>query len=353
MNSAKQPTTATQRAMAESTQPPRRQAARNAEDVISRAANDSSDSEDTVTDLIAAGYDAAREPTPFALDATVVWSVAGFNPRRSTAFSRAGWAPWRDEDRELPYLYENTSTSRVAVFRENMYDSMGRRIHHWCVWDGDNRGRLAAVRADRLARRVDFLAETQTSLMAEAATVDGVENHSFVLEKARTLEEEVFGDQYDDGIDYGPLREALRRETSYHISEIREACLDHVRKLWLKEPKFAPGGEFPVPLDALLLTEEGAKHLWLGRGRPARPKATSSLAIAVVRAVDMQNVPGKPTTTWQTTVPAKIEHVPSRSRCARRGEQRAMRCARPPAVDGKNKNPMAHVSYRSPECQAH
>ena len=26
----------------------------------------------------------------------------------------------------------------------------------------------------------------------------------------------------------------------------------------------SPGGEFPVPLDALLLTEEGAKHLWLG-----------------------------------------------------------------------------------------
>ena len=56
---------------------------------------------------------------------------------------------------------------------------------------------------------------------------------------------------------------------------------------------------------------------------------------------------------YYVTVPAKIEHVPSRSRCARRGEQRAMRCARPPAVDGKNKNSMTHVSYRSPKCQAH
>ena len=72
----------------------------------------------------------------------------------------------------------------------------------------------------------------------------------------------------------------------------------------------------------------------------------------MVRAVDTRNVPGKPTTTWQATVPAKIEHVPSRSRCARRGEQRAMRCARPPAVDGKNKNSMTHVMYRSPECRA-
>ena len=55
---------------------------------------------------------------------------------------------------------------------------------------------------------------------------------------------------------------------------------------------------------------------------------------------------------YYVTVPAKIEHVPSRSRCARRGEQRAMRCARPPAVDGKNKNSMTHVMYRSPECRA-
>ena len=54
---------------------------------------------------------------------------------------------------------------------------------------------------------------------------------------------------------------------------------------------------------------------------------------------------------YYVTVPAKIEHVPSRNRC-QRGEQRAMRCARPPAVDGKNKNPMTHVPYRSPECQA-
>ena len=207
-----------------STQPPRREAALHAEQVISRAANGSSDSEDTVTDYVL--YDAAREPGLLALDATVVWHLASFNPRTSTAFSRAGWAPWVSEDRELPYLYENTSTNRVAVFRENMYDSMGRRRRHWCVWDGDNRSRLAAVRADRLARRVDLLAETQTSLIAEAATVDGVENHDLVLEKASTLEAEVFGDQYDDGIDYGRLREALRRETSYHISEIREACLD-------------------------------------------------------------------------------------------------------------------------------
>ena len=55
---------------------------------------------------------------------------------------------------------------------------------------------------------------------------------------------------------------------------------------------------------------------------------------------------------YYVTVPAKIEHVPSRSRCARRGEQRAMRCARPPAVDGKNKNSMTHVMYRPPECRA-
>ena len=55
---------------------------------------------------------------------------------------------------------------------------------------------------------------------------------------------------------------------------------------------------------------------------------------------------------YYVTVPAKIEHVPSRSRCARRGEQRAMRCARPPAVDGKNKNSMTHVMNRSPECRA-
>ena len=54
---------------------------------------------------------------------------------------------------------------------------------------------------------------------------------------------------------------------------------------------------------------------------------------------------------YYVTVPAKIEHVPSRNRC-QRGEQRAVRCARPPAVDGKNKNPMTHVPYRSPECQA-
>ena len=105
-----------------------------------------------------------------------MWHVAGFNPRTSGAFRRAGWAPWLSEDRELPYLYENTSTNRVAVFRENMYDSMGRRRRHWCVWDGDNRSRLAAVRADKRARRVDFLAGIQTSLIAEAATVDGVEN---------------------------------------------------------------------------------------------------------------------------------------------------------------------------------
>ena len=102
--------------------------------------------------------------------------MAGFNPRTSGAFRRVGWAPWLSEDRELPYLYENTSTNRVAVFRENMYDSMGRRRRHWCVWDGDNRSRLAAVRADKRARRVDFLAGIQTSLIAEAATVDGVEN---------------------------------------------------------------------------------------------------------------------------------------------------------------------------------
>ena len=54
---------------------------------------------------------------------------------------------------------------------------------------------------------------------------------------------------------------------------------------------------------------------------------------------------------YYVTVPAKIEHVPSRNRC-QRGEQRAVRCARPPAVDGKNKNSMTHVPYRSPECQA-
>ena len=54
---------------------------------------------------------------------------------------------------------------------------------------------------------------------------------------------------------------------------------------------------------------------------------------------------------YYVTVPAKIEHVLSRNRC-QRGEQRAVRCARPPAVDGKNKNPMTHVPYRSPECQA-
>ena len=54
---------------------------------------------------------------------------------------------------------------------------------------------------------------------------------------------------------------------------------------------------------------------------------------------------------YYVTVPAKIEHVLSRNRC-QRGEQRAVRCARPPAVDGKNKNSMTHVLYRSPECQA-
>ena len=54
---------------------------------------------------------------------------------------------------------------------------------------------------------------------------------------------------------------------------------------------------------------------------------------------------------YYVTVPAKIEHVPSRNRC-QRGEQRAVRCARPPAVDGKNKNSMTHVMYRSPECRA-
>ena len=118
--------------------------------------------------------------------------MAGFNPRTSGAFRRVGWAPWLSEDRELPYLYENTSTNRVAVFRENMYDSMGRRSH-WCVWDGDNRSRLAAVRADKRARRVDFFAGIQTSLIAEAATVDGVENRGFVLEKVSTLETEIFG----------------------------------------------------------------------------------------------------------------------------------------------------------------
>ena len=121
-----------------------------------------------------------------------MWHVAGFNPRTSGAFRRVGWAPWLSEDRELPYLYENTSTNRVAVFRENMYDSMGRRSH-WCVWDGDNRSRLAAVRADKRARRVDFFAGIQTSLIAEAATVDGVENRGFVLEKVSTLETEIFG----------------------------------------------------------------------------------------------------------------------------------------------------------------
>ena len=152
-DSAKQPTTATQRAMAESTQPPRREAARNADEAITRAANDSSDSDDTVNTELIVGYDAAREPAPLAVNATVVWHVTGFSPRRSTAFRRAGWAPWRSEDRELFNLYENTTTHKVAVVREHMYDNAGRRITYWCVWDGDIRGRLAAVRADKAAPR--------------------------------------------------------------------------------------------------------------------------------------------------------------------------------------------------------
>ena len=157
-----------------STQPPRREAALHAEQVISRAANDSSDSEDTVTDLIAAGYDAAREPAPLALDARVVWHVAGFSPRRSTAFCRAGWAQWLSEDRELRNLYENTTTHKVAVFREDVHDIAGRRIL-WCVWDGDNRSRLAAVRADRLARRVDLLRGTSNVSRGPRHRADTIE----------------------------------------------------------------------------------------------------------------------------------------------------------------------------------
>ena len=118
--------------------------------------------------------------------------AASDDDRRRPAGHLSSSQAWLSEDRELPYLYENTSTNRVAVFRENMYDSMGRRSH-WCVWDGDNRSRLAAVRADKRARRVDFFAGIQTSLIAEAATVDGVENRGFVLEKVSTLETEIFG----------------------------------------------------------------------------------------------------------------------------------------------------------------
>ena len=125
-DSAKQPTTATQRAMAESTQPPRREAARNADEAITRAANDSSDSDDTVNTELIVGYDAAREPAPLAVNATVVWHVTGFSPRRSTAFRRAGWAPWRMEvksrsvdivgapralRRSLIYLHTSAGTS--------------------------------------------------------------------------------------------------------------------------------------------------------------------------------------------------------------------------------------------------